>query len=145
MQKFEFKYDTILKIKEIFEKKILKEISDLEKEIDKLNNYKHKISDKKKKLAQKITQGKIKIIDYKSAKSLCKTLEKEISNIQKKIDELILLRRRKFDELLEKKKEKKIFETLKDRQYEEYLIETNRKDIKHLNEIAINNYNRKEQ
>lgn len=145
MSKFVYRYDTVLRIKEVFEKKILKEISDIEKTIEKLEADKKKLITKKENLAQKITEGKIKVIDYKSAKSLCRTLEKEIVSIEKKIYEWQLKRKNKLDELIERKKEIQILETLKEKQYEEYLIDSNREELKQLNEIAINNFNRKEQ
>lgn len=145
MSKFVYRYDTVLRIKEVFEKKILKEISDIEKTIEKLEADKKKLITKKENLAQKITEGKIKVIDYKSAKSLCKTLEKEIVSIEKKIYEWQLKRKSKLDELIERKKEIQILETLKEKQYEDYLIDSNREELKQLNEIAINNFNRKEQ
>jgi flagellar biosynthesis chaperone FliJ len=45
-------------------------------------------------------------------------------------------------ELVEKKKERKVFETLKDSQLQEYLIDERRNELKELNEIAIRNFNR---
>ncbi|MEG8945597.1 flagellar export protein FliJ [Rosettibacter firmus] len=145
MSKFIYRYDTVLRIKEVFEKKILKEISDIEKTIEKLEIDKKKLITKKEDLAQKITEGKIKVVDYKSAKSLCKTLEKEIAGVEKKIYEWQLKRKSKLDELIERKKEIQILEALKEKQYEEFLINSNREELKQLNEIAINNFNRKEQ
>lgn len=145
MSKFVYKYDTILRVKEILEKKILKEISEIEREIEKLEKEKILLVTKRKNLADKISIGKIKVNDYKSAKAAIKTIERLIVSIEKKIEEWKEKKQKKLDELLEKKKERKIFETLKEKMYEDYLIEDNRNDLKQLNEIAINNFNRKEQ
>ncbi|MEJ5350768.1 MAG: flagellar export protein FliJ [Melioribacteraceae bacterium] len=144
MSKFVYKYESILRIKEVLEKKILKEISEIEKEIERLETEKKKLITKRKVLGDKINSGKIKAIDYKSAKSLCKTLEKDISNLSRRIEDWKTKRQLKLDELLERKKEKKILEALKEKQYEEFLFESNREELKQLNEIAINNFNRKE-
>ncbi len=144
MSKFVYKYESILRIKEVLEKKILKEISEIEKEIAKLEDEKIKLITKRKMLVEKINSGKIKAIDYKSAKSLCKTLEKDITNLGRKIEDWKTKKSQKMSELLERKKEKKILETLKEKQYEEFLFETNREELKQLNDIAINNFNRKE-
>jgi len=144
MAKFVYKYESILRIKEVLEKKILKEISEIEKEIEKLEEEKKKLITKRKILGDKISSGKIKAIDYKSAKSLCKTLEKDISNLGRRIEDWKTKKSQKLNELLERKKEKKILEALKEKQYEDFLFESNREELKQLNEIAINNFNRKE-
>lgn len=142
MSKFVYKFDTIIRVKEILEKKILKEIADIEKEIEKLEKNKNLIIMKRKKLADSISSGIIKANDYKSAKSLYRTMGKEIISIEKKIEDWQNKKKLKMEELKERKKEKHIFETLKEKQYEEFIIESNREELKQFNEIAINNFNR---
>lgn len=144
MSKFVYKFDSIIRVKEILEKKILKEISDIEKEIEKLEKNKNLLIMKRKKLSDSISSGLINANDYKSAKTLHRSMGKEIISVEKKIEDWKNKKNMKIDELKERKKEKRVFETLKEHQYEEFVIESNREELKRLNEVAINNFNRKE-
>lgn len=144
MKKFVFKFEPIIRIKEVLEKKIMKEISLIEKEIEQSISKEKLLVKKKSDLFDSINCGQIKIYEYKSAKSHIKTIEKEIFNYERKIEELKNRKELKREELIQKKKELKIFETLKENKKEEFLFESNREELKRLNEIAINNYIRKE-
>lgn len=143
MSKFIFKFDQIIRIKEVLEKKILKEISLIEREIQNSVIRKNLLTDKKRNLFESITSGQIRIIEFKSGIAHIKTIEKEISNIEKKIKELEHRKDQKQSELIQKKKELKTFETLKENKLEEFLFESNREELKQMNEIAISNFIRK--
>ena len=140
MQKFKFKYDAVIRVKEILEKKVLKEISLLDTAIEKLNDRKKSLEEKRKQLGVNAHGVKIKVLEYKSIKTLITSLEKEISAIEKKIEDLKLKKEEKKQELYARKKEVKILETLKENQYQEFLSNSNREELKQLNEIAINNF-----
>ncbi|MBI1938184.1 MAG: flagellar FliJ family protein [Ignavibacteriales bacterium] len=140
MQKFKFKYDAVIRVKEILEKKVLKEISLLDTAIEKLNDHKKSLEEKRKQLGVNAHGVKIKVLEYKSIKTLITSLEKEIFAIEKKIEDLKLKKEEKKQELYARKKEVKILETLKENQYQEFLSNSNREELKQLNEIAINNF-----
>lgn len=140
MQRFRFKYDTVIRVKEILEKKVLKEISLLETAIEKLHDHKKSLEEKRKQLDINAHCVKIKALEYKSIKTLMNSLEKEISSIEKKIGDLKLKREEKKQELYARKKEVKILETLKENQYQEFISDSNREELKQLNEIAISNF-----
>lgn len=143
MSKFIFKFDQIIRIKEVLEKKILKEISLIDREIKNSINRKNSLIDKKKNLYESITSGQIRIYEFKSASAHIKTIENDISNIDKKIMELEHRKAQKQSELIQKKKELKTFETLKENKMEEFLFDSNREELKQMNEIAISNFIRK--
>lgn len=140
MQKFKFKYDTVIRVKEILEKKVLKEISLLDAAIEKLNDHKKSLEEKRKQLGVNAHGAKIKVLEYKSIKTLMNSLEKEISTVDKKINDLKIKKEEKQKELYARKKEVKILETLKENQYQEFLSNSNREELKQLNEIAISNF-----
>ncbi|MFA7288889.1 MAG: flagellar export protein FliJ [Melioribacteraceae bacterium] len=144
MGKFKFKFDPIVRVKEIFEKNIMKDISIIEKEIYTVDR---KIEDLKrniKSLENEIGTGKISAINYKSSKLYVKQLEGQIDSFVKIIVDLKSKREIKFVELREKKKEIQILETLKENKKQEFMIDANREELKQLNEIAITNFVRKE-
>ncbi|MDQ7817307.1 MAG: flagellar FliJ family protein [Melioribacteraceae bacterium] len=143
MSKFIFKFDSIIRVKEVLEKKVLKEISLIEKEIENAHFKKNSLINKKRALFDSITSGHIKVFEFKSAKIHIKSIEKDIHNIEKKIKELENRKEQKKGELIQRKKELKIFETLKENKLEEFIFENSKEDLKIMNEIAINNFVRK--
>ncbi len=144
MKKFVFEFDSVIRIKEVLEKKVMKEISLIDKEIVQSVQKQKSLVEKKSELHRNINSGSIKVYEYRSAKSHIKILEKEVINYEKKIEELKNRKEQKRIELVQKKKELKIFETLKENKKEEFLFDYNREELKQLNELAINNFIRKE-
>lgn len=144
MAKFNFKFDNIIRIKEVLEKKIMKELALIDREIESSNAKKKLLIDKKKELFEAITSGQIKVYEFKSARMHIRHIERNIHNIEKKIKELEHRREQKNLELIQKKKELKIFETLKENKQEEFFFENNREELKQMNEIGISNFIRKE-
>ncbi len=144
MSKFVYKFEPIIRIKEVLEKKIAKEIALVEKEIEQTLIKKNSLIELRKTVHNKINSGQIKISEYKSSYAHLRNIEKEIHNIEKKITELKFRKEAKMEELLQRKKEKKVFERLKEIKLEEYYIDNNREEMKQLNEVAISNYIRSE-
>jgi flagellar FliJ protein len=123
----------------------LKEISLIDREIENSEAKKKTLLDKKSMLFETITSGQIKVYEFKSARMHIRNLEKDVHNIEKKIIELKQRREQKHTELIQKKKELKIFETLKENKQEEFFFENNREELKQMDEIAISNFIRKEE
>ncbi len=143
MSEFKYKFESILRIKNILEKKVLKEIASIELEISKAEDYKKKLIQKLKNLNDSTLKGKIKALEYQSLKAHCKLIEKEIESAERRILDLNNKKKLKYEELKERTKERRIIEKLKEKKYEEFMMESNRKELKYLDEIAINNFNRK--
>jgi flagellar FliJ protein len=141
MAKFRYKFESVLNVKIIMEKKIQEEISLIEKEI-KEHNHKRQIVIEERNRARLNLKGiNCRVSEYLSIKIFDVNLSKVIKSIENKIEILNENKMCKQLELVEKKKERKVFETLKDSQFQEYLLDERRNELKELNEIAIRNFN----
>ena len=140
MPKFKFRLDSVINVKEILQKKIQKEIFLIEKEINEQKQKRQKIIEEREKTRKEI-HGLLKVSMYQSTKMYDLQLEKMIQSIEKKIVLLYEKKKEKMKDLVEKKKEHKILEVLKDNQQVTFLEEEKKSELKELNEIAIRNYN----
>lgn len=140
MAKYVFKFEPILRIKEVLEKKIKEEISKINLEIDDLKKQKEFVIQERKKLIEKMTEQMLKVSDYQSIKMYENHLEKELVTIENKINDANKRLEIKQKELIEKKKEIKSFEVLKENDKENFMIEDRRSELKTLNEIALRNF-----
>ncbi len=140
MAKYKFKFESILRIKEVLEKKTKEEISIINLEIENLKKQKEFLIQERNKVLSKMTEQMLKVSDYQSIKMYDNHLEQELINIKKKIVEAYKTLEKKQKELIEKKKEVKSFEILKENDKENFLIEEKRRELKTLNEIAIRNF-----
>ena len=141
MSKYKFKFQSIANVKEILEKKILREISIINKEIINRKNERDIFIEERKKVLKDILKHKLKTSDYQSIKKYDEQLRKEIVHIEKEIESCLKRKELKQKELLVKKKEIKAFEILKENDYSNFLIEERKTELKMLNDIAIVNYN----
>jgi len=141
MVKFKFKFESVLNVKIIMEKKIQEEISLIEKEIKEYNHKRQIVIEERNRARQSLKGIHCKVSEYLSFKIFDVNLSKVIKTIEKKIETLIGSKMSKQMELVEKKKERKVFEILKDSQLQEYLLDERRDELKELNEIAIRNFN----
>lgn len=140
MAKYKFKFESILRIKEVLEKKTKEEISIINLEIENLKKQKEFLIQERNKVLSKMTEQMLKVSDYQSIKMYDNHLEQELIHIEKKIVESYKTLEKKQKELIEKKKEVKSFEILKENDKENFLIEEKRRELKTLNEIAIRNF-----
>ena len=140
MAKYQFRFQSILSVKEMLEKKIQEEISIINLEIEKWKKQLLVISEEKNRIAKIISEGNSKVSDYQSMKMYGSHLEQQSDIAQKEIDNCLKRREQKQKELIEKKKEIKAFETLKENDYQNYLIEERKSELKVLNEVALRNY-----
>jgi|BarGraIncu00222A_1022003.scaffolds.fasta_scaffold16479_2 flagellar FliJ protein len=141
MAKFKYKFESVLNVKIIMEKKIQEEISLIEKEIKEYNHKRQIVIEERNRTRQSLKEIHCRVSEYLSAKIFDMNLSKVIKTIENKIEVLNESKVSKQMELVEKKKERKVFETLKDSQLQEYLIDERRNELKELNEIAIRNFN----
>jgi flagellar FliJ protein len=122
------------------EKKIQEEISLIEKEIKDYNHKRQIVIEERNRARQSMRGIHFKVSEYASTKMFDTNLNKVIKSIEKNIEILNDRKMSKQMELVEKKKERKVFETLKESQHQEYLLEERRNELKELNEIAIRNF-----
>jgi flagellar protein FliJ len=140
MAKFQFRFEQILKVKEIQKKKIQQEISVIENEIQALKNNMLFVMDEREKVRKSLSESSSRVADYQSAKMYEKQLGIIIQNLEHKINELELKKEMKTMELIERKKEAKVFETLKEKALADFNEEEKVIELKELNEIALRNY-----
>lgn len=145
MAKFKFKFDSVARIKEVFEKKIQKELFLIEKEIADLKNQQLLIESERNELRGEMEKKSQNVYEYKNLKNYDLNLQARIEAVEKIILQTVEKRNLKMEELIQKKKEIKTLEILKEHQQEQFLIESNRAEMKDINEIAINNFNRNTQ
>lgn len=141
MGKFKFRFDSIINVKEILEKKIQEEIYLIDREINETQNQLTMVIEERLKAQQKMMEKMQKVAEFQSSKMYDALLEKQIIFLKHQIEKLNEKKELKYVELVERKKEHKILDTLKENQRQEFMIEERRAELKELNEIAIRNYN----
>jgi flagellar protein FliJ len=140
MAKYKFRFQSILSVKEMLEKKIQEEISVINQEMEQLKKQLLMVNEEKNRVDKKMSEGTSKVSDYQSMKMYESHLEHQIELTEKEIESCLKRREQKQKELIEKKKEIKAFETLKENDYQNYLIEERKSELKVLNEVALRNY-----
>ncbi len=138
--KYKFKFESLKKIKEVFEKKAQKELAAIQLEIKKAEEeYDFLLA---KRMAE--TKKHLKIssaYDLKFHKNYIASLNKEMDVIRHKIDHLLNTKENKILELIEKSKEHEIINTLDEKHHEQFVHEQNKRDIISMDEIAANRFN----
>ncbi len=143
MKKFDYKYKTIQNIKEIQESKIQKEISDIDIIITQLKAELTELEIKKKKFLGDNNKAKCKASEMKFRFEYISFMEDKKKKVLAKINEMHVKKKNKHNELVQKSKEKKIFNKMEEKCYEEFLYESNKEENLTLDEIAIQRYSRK--
>ncbi len=148
MKKFKFRFDTVLRVKEKKEEQLKREFmqiialkiqqENLLKEIEK-----EKKNIIKEKYDEKQTGTDIQTLIY--YEEYCNFLRKEINLTEKKIKELQEKADMKREELIEASKQKKIFERLKQSDFQKFKAIVLKNEQQVLDEAAVNKYNRGEQ
>lgn len=148
MKKFKFRFETVLKVKEKKEEQLKREFmqlialkirqENLLMEIEKERQEKAKEKFNEKQIGTDIQT----LIFYEQYTNL---LRKQIEETEKRIKELQKEADIKREELIEATKQRKIFERLKQSDFNEFknLVLKNEQQL--LDEIAVNKFNRGEQ
>lgn len=141
MAKYVFKFQSIMKVKEMLEKKVQEEISRINKEIDDLMFEMKHISGELKRISIQSMEQSSTVADFKSMKMYESHLRHQIESIEKKINMLNRKKDEKQLELIEKKREIKSLEIIKENDLQNFLIEERKNELKALNEVALRNFN----
>lgn len=141
MAKFVYKYASVRKVKEIMEKKVQKELSQIELEIEKNRLLSEKIKEDIVKHTISLKM-RLTVEELKFHKNYEKVLKKNLESVFRTIDELVNQKNEKIKELAEKSKEVKIFDTLEEIYHQEYDEEERKKDLLIIDEIAGQKFNR---
>jgi flagellar FliJ protein len=148
MKKFQFRLDTVLRVKERKEEKLKHELMHLnamkQEAENKLSALKLKIIEKnKEKNIEKISMKDISGLLYHEEHYNMLRMQSEDTRL--KIIEIGKLVDKKREEVVAASKEKKIFEKLKERDFKLFEKTLLMNEQKQLDEVAISKFNRKEQ
>ncbi len=141
MAKYKFKFQSIMNVKGMLEKKIQEEISRINKEIEDLSfELKHITNEKKRVTIQMLEKSTI-VSNFQSMKMYGSHLQQQMEAVEIKIEVSSKKRDEKQKELVERKKEIKSMEIIKENDYLNFLSEERKNELKALNEVALRNFN----
>ncbi len=139
---FKFKLESVLKLRKIREKEIIKEFQIKKGEVlaaeKELERFKENLNKAKIEKSLKLTINDLKLLDnyiFKLKESI-KYQAIKINNLNMELKQIEL-------RLFQAQKERKVLENLKEKKYQEYLKEENLKEQKFLDEIASISFNKK--
>ncbi len=140
---FKYKFASIIKIKQSLEKKAQKEVAVVDLQIDQVKLELEKLQNILKALRINIgEQRAIKAAEIHHIHKYEEYLANERKMLEKKLDDLEKLRIVKLEDLQEKQKEHKMFETMEGKHFAAYTIESNRLDQISMDEIASQKFSR---
>jgi len=141
MAAFNFKFKTVQNVKKNLEKKAQKELALIDSKIKGLENINNELQQelKNRRLS---TDNNTKVTDIQFLKGYAIYLDAIINSNNKLIDELMLERNKKIDELVQKSKEHKMFDKLEEHHLERFNKAENKTELKNVDEIAIQKFAR---
>lgn len=141
MAKFKYKYGSIKNIKERLKTKAQREVYLVDTKINKvkqdIDNLRMKLSETKQ---DTLNSGNLKSSELQFITNYERFVYESISQKEEELVQLNKERNKKLEELAEKSKEVKIFNMLEEKEYENYLIEENRREQKEIDEIAAKKF-----
>lgn len=145
MAKFRYRFESIKKIKETFEKKIQKEISLIDIEIEKQNDLLKSLAQERMKANEALSgRSFVKASELQFQGELQNLLDLREKNIKTEIANLEKVKEERMLELQQKTKEHKIFEALEEKHYEDFQLVQNQIEQKEIDEIASKKFAREE-
>ncbi len=144
MAKFVYKFESIKKVKEALEKKAQKEVSEIELEIEKQRKEYNQIADKEIRSRRSALKKEISVAEIKFKKNYEMYLNKQKMKVMNNILALEDKKKAKLNELVQKSKEHKIFNSLEETYHENFDKEQNRAELKFIDELATQKYIRQE-
>ncbi len=142
MQKFKYKFDSILKVKENLKKQAMKEVAKVGKEIEEKKTQKEELILELAMCKQNSKKAVMKISELQFIESHIFFLSKKIEFVEGELSRLKLVLKMKQSELLEKTKESKIFHKLKESKLVSHMHEEKKEESKILDELAIQKMSR---
>ena len=144
MKKFTYKFETIKKLKKTLEKQAQKEVAEIDLEIEKWVEKRNRIAEEARIAREEFLNDVVTVSDVAFKKSHQLVLKRMIEDTDAKINALKKVREKKMDQLVERTKEHKIFETLKDKHYEKHIKEQNKIEMSQIDEYATQKFVRSE-
>ena len=129
MARFKFRLQSVIKVKEIQEKKIQREIAQVKRRILQEQKNLESLEDEREKLiSASPLNGKVKAADMVVHQDYMKKISELIRFENDKIENLTEFESKKIDEVLDVKKDKEAIEHLKEKRLEEMRRDIDRKE-----------------
>lgn len=140
MSKFNYRFESIKKVKESLEKKAQKEIAEIEVFIERQRQEYNKVVEEGKKTKRDISHEKLSASELKFIKAYEEDIKMQLLLIKEKIEQLKLQKDEKMIELIQKTKENKIFGTLRENHLELFRLGEKKFEMDSINEIATQKF-----
>ncbi|MBK7229959.1 MAG: flagellar FliJ family protein [Ignavibacteriales bacterium] len=142
MSNFKFKFESVRKVKETFEKKAQKELAQIDLFITKHQALKQKLIDEINDLRNSAYKKKMNVAELKFIGGYDTVLRQQIDMQNEVIIQLEKKREKKIEEVVVKTKEKKMLNQLEETHKENFNRETNALELKFFDEVAVQNFNK---
>lgn len=145
MAKFIYKFESVMKVKETQEKKVQKEISLIDLEIEKVNQSLHSIlSEIENTRAELGSKTSLRASELQFHQEVEYLLGLQMKKLKEELQQLSAERDNKILELAQKSKEHKMFESLGEKHYENFVLDQNQSEQKEIDEMALKNFVRED-
>lgn len=144
MAAFVYKFENVKKAKDELKKKVQKDLALVENEIFLCKQDLESSLEELIELRNSLNAKDLKVSEIQFNKGCEKLMEKKIESQKDMLNGLEVKKTKVLDELLQKTKEHKIFNTLEDNLREKFIKEQNRLEMKDLDEIAVQKFVRHE-
>ena len=142
MNKFKYKFDSVLNFKDNIKKQAMKDVAFVGKQIEEFSIKRETLINELKECKLNNNKSSIKISELQFLESHIYYLKKKIEFVESEIARLKLLLKLKQNELIDKTKESKIFHKLKETKLIQFKKEENKSEIMMLDEFAMQKSNR---
>ncbi|HMN22851.1 MAG: flagellar FliJ family protein [Ignavibacteriaceae bacterium] len=142
MSKFRFKFESVKKVKETFEKKAQKELAQIDLIIEKHNILRQKLEDEINDLRNSAYKKRMNISELQFLGGYDTVLKQQVQMQSEVIMQLEKKREKKIEEVVIKTKEKKILNQLEETYRENFYKDINMSELKNFDEIAVQNFNK---
>ncbi len=137
MARFKFKLQSVIRVKEIQEKKIQRELAQVKRRLLQEREYLENLEDERERLlSSSPLNGKIKAADIVVHQDYVKKISEQIRLENNQIDNLTEFESKKIDEVLDVKKDREAIEHLKEKRLEECRRELEKKEQVLIDAIA---------
>lgn len=142
MPNFKFKFESVRKVKETFEKKAQKELAQIDLFITKHQQLRQTLIDEINELRNSTYRKKMNISELQFIGGYDNVLRQQIDMQTEVIIQLEKKREKKIEEVVVKTKEKKMLNQLEETHKENFNKEVNTVELKYFDEIAVQNFNK---
>ena len=140
MSKFNYRFESIKKIKDSLEKKAAKELAEIDVFIERQRQEYNRVVERSNNTKRDISHEKLSSFELKFIKGYEEDLKQQLLLIKLKINQLELKKDEKMVELVQKSKENKMFGTLKENHLEIFQLNENKIEMDSINEMATQKY-----